>query len=113
VTVSGTPDQRSAATSVDRTFTTGQRYLFVPSSPGSPFQDNNCSLTGLYSSQLDSLKPATSRSPSPGSDGLDPTGLAFVPLWVWLSVGATILIVGVGSGLLLRRRPRPRLRSGG
>jgi len=56
---------------------------------------------------LDSLKPATAHPPSPGSDGLDPSGLAFVPPWVWITV--LILVVGLGSWLLFQRRPLPLL----
>ena len=69
VTVSGSPAQESAATSVDRTYLVGQRYLFVPFTASSPFQDNSCSATQIYSSQLDALKPATAQPPAPGAAG--------------------------------------------
>lgn len=106
VTVSGTPDAASAATSVDRTFAVGQRYLFVPASATSPFQDSNCSGTQVYSSRLDPLRPATAHSPSGGSDGLDPSGLAFAPLWVWPSLAIALLTLGIVAGVLIRRRRR-------
>lgn len=108
VTVSGTPDQATAATSVDRTFTVGQRYLFVPSSLTAPFQDSSCSATQPYAASLDSLKPATARPPAPGSDGLDPTGLAFVPGRVWFAIAAAVLLAGLAWWLLYRRRRGPR-----
>lgn len=102
VTVSGTPDPNSGATSVDRTFKAGQRYLFVPYSNSSPFQDNSCSATQAYSTQLDSLRPATAQPPAPGSDGLDPTGLAFLPLWIWPAFGGLLIAGGIAGWLLFR-----------
>lgn len=108
VTVSGTPDQTSAATSVDRTFKVGQRYLFVPFTASSPFQDNACSPTQAYSSELDPLRPATAQAPGPGSAGLDPTDS---PLSFWtipsLAVLAVLLaIVAIFAGVVRRRRRR-------
>ena len=102
VTVSGSPAQESAATSVDRTYLVGQRYLFVPFSASSPFQDNSCSATQIYSSQLDALKPATAQPPAPGAAGPDPTEspLAF---WIWLGIGG-LLVAGIAIWILARRR---------
>ncbi len=112
VTVAGTPELGSAATSVDRTFNVGQRYLFVPSSGSSPFQDNSCSATQPYSSQLDGFKPATAHPPTAGSDGLDPTGLAFAPGWVWPAIPLLAIVGGVAAWLLIRRARRMRLLPG-
>jgi len=105
VTVSGTPDGGSAATSVDRSFTVGQRYLFAPDSASSPYQDNNCSVTQPYSSRLDGLRPATAHPPLPGSDGLDPTGLGFVPISTW-AVLSLIAVAGALVVAVLFRRTR-------
>ena len=105
VTVSGTPDQSRAATSVDRTFKVGQRYLFVPFSATSPFQDNSCSPTQAYSSQLDALKPATAQPPGPGTDGLDPTGSG-LPIWVWPAIAILVMAGAVTAWIVTRRRHR-------
>ncbi len=104
VTVSGTPDGSSAATSVDRSFRVGQRYLFAPYSASSPYQDNNCSVTQPYSSRLDGLRPATAHPPLAGTDGLDPTGLAFVPISTWAALSLFALAGTVLVVLLLRAR---------
>ncbi len=49
VTVIGTPDTGSAATSVDRTYQVGGRYEFHPINDASPFEDNVCTATRLLS----------------------------------------------------------------
>jgi hypothetical protein len=105
VTVSGTPDQGSAATSVDRTFQVGRRYLFLPFTASSPFQDNSCSATQIYSSRLDSFQPATAQPPGPGSAGPDPTASPFAS---WTLPGITaLLIAGAAVWILARRRRGP------
>ena len=107
VTVVGTPDQQSAATSVDRTFTAGGRYLFVPSSPGSPFSDSNCSATRLYTRELDTLRPLTALPPLAGGDAPEPMGLGDVPAGTWVSVlGAGLVVLVIGVVLFLRHRRR-------
>src|SRR5215831_13239064 len=45
VTVIGTPDLGSGATSVDRAYVVGTRYEFHPINNGSPYQDNACTAT--------------------------------------------------------------------
>ena len=109
LTVSGTPAGGSAATSVDRTFTVGHRYLFAPYSGPSPYQDNNCSPTQEYSGSLAALKPSTTHPPTPGSDGLDPTGLAFLPFSTWVIASAVVLAGVVLLGTLLVRNRGGRL----
>ena len=108
VTVSGTPAASSAATSVDRTFTVGHRYLFAPYSGPSPYQDNSCSPTQEYSSSLDGLRPSTAHPPTLGSDGLDPTGLAFLPLSTWALASAVVLAGVVLLATLFVRDRRAR-----
>lgn len=105
VTVSGTPEESSAATSVDRTFAVGKRYLFVPSTGSSPFQDNSCSATQTYSPQLDGLKPVTAQAPAPGSDGLDPTGSS-LPAWAWPVLAGLLVALAAAVWIVSRRRPR-------
>ena len=91
VTVSGTPDPGSAATSVDRTFAPGRRYLFLPSNTTSPYQDSSCSATQPYAPVLDSLRPPGAQAPT-GTDGLDQTTASW---WVW-ALGAAGIAIGVG-----------------
>jgi hypothetical protein len=106
VTVSGTPDGSSAAMSVDRRFRVGQRYLFAPYSASSPYQDNNCSVTQSYSSRLDGLRPTAAHPPVPGSDGLDPTGLAFVPISTWAALSLFAAAGALLAAVLFRRARR-------
>ena len=108
VTVSGTPAQGSAATSVDRTFAVGRRYLFVPSTGSSPFQDNSCSATQAYSTQLDSLKPATAQPPSPGSDHLDSTQW-WLPSWTFPALIGLLIAIAAAVSIAGRRRLRDRI----
>jgi hypothetical protein len=108
VTVSGTPDRGSAATSVDRTFKVGQRYLFVPFTSSPPFQDNACSPTRAYSSELDALKPAIVQAPGPGSDGLDPTGSS-LSFWIWpglAGLAALFVAAAIFAAVVRQRRRR-------
>lgn len=104
VTVSGAEGSNGAVTSVDRTFTTGQTYLFAPYSASSPFKDNSCSLTRPYSGDLAQLKPADAHAPDPGSDGLDQNGTW--PGYAWAAMGVGVLAVGLVVGALLWRRRR-------
>jgi YHS domain-containing protein len=69
VQVVGTPDLNAGATSVDRYYDVGQKYLFIPfSGSGNGFQDNNCSLTQPYSAALAGFRPsnAVGLPPAPG-----------------------------------------------
>lgn len=103
VTVSGAPDQGSAATSVDRSFAAGRRYLFVPSTSASPFQDSSCSATQLYTDGMSLLKPANAQPPLAGSDGLDPASGAW-PWWA-LAIGVALVGIAAAGAVLWRRRP--------
>ncbi len=60
-------------TSVDRTYEKGARYLFVPRRmAGEQFADDGCTLTQLYTADLEAFRPADARviAPPPG-DGFD------------------------------------------
>jgi hypothetical protein len=70
IEVAGGPDSLSRATSVDRTFVVGQRYLFFIFEPGlhggsgtfgARYEDNGCTDTRPYTSGLDQLRPASAR----------------------------------------------------
>ncbi len=102
VTVAGTPAEGSVATSVDRKFTPGVRYLFVPTNASSPFQDNSCTATRPYEARMDSLRPADAQPPRPGSDGLQQPAEGW--LNPWLAGAAVLLAAGLGAWLFTRRR---------
>ena len=104
ITVSGTPDPGAAATSVDRTYREGQRYLFVPTSATSPFQDNQCTATQPYAAALDALKPAGAQSPAPGSDGLEGSVPSGTP-WPWIGAILALAVAG-GLGVTFAARRR-------
>ena len=92
----------SAATSVDRSFSQGKVYLFVPQDQSSPFQDNSCSLTREYTSDLSALAPTGARSyPEPGPPA--PTG----PLPLVLGAVAVAVVLVAGAVLIQSARTRP------
>lgn len=65
VVVRGSDVTGHAATSVDRSFTRGVRYIFVPEPirRSSPFQDNNCTATRPYTTALAKYRPAGAHRP--------------------------------------------------
>ena len=100
VRVIGTPEPSAQATSVDRTYRVGQRYLFVPENSYSAFQDNNCTATQVYSAALATEAPANARAPQPGGDPGPPVWVALLP---WMGLGAIVL---AAAGLVVWRRRR-------
>ncbi len=92
VRVIGTPEPSAQATSVDRKYQAGKRYLFVPENSSSPFDDNNCSATQPYTPALASQAPANARAPQPGGD---PGPSAWVALVPWIGLGAMVLAAAV------------------
>lgn len=85
VRVKGTPGTADRATSVDRTYQTGQRYLFAPENSSPPFEDNSCSGTQVYTSALAAQAPADARQPKPGGDQ-GPAAPYLPPAWIGLLV---------------------------
>jgi hypothetical protein len=63
VRVNGSPVSGAAATSVDRHYQAGTRYLFILYSADQPLQDNDCTGTQPYTSALAALKPSDARPP--------------------------------------------------
>jgi hypothetical protein len=65
VVVRGSPVAGNGATSVDRSFVKGLRYLFVPESTTgfSPFQDNICTATRRYTAALARYRPRGAHHP--------------------------------------------------
>lgn len=97
VEVVGTPDLSAAATSVDRTYSVGTQYLFVPENGGPDrFTDNTCTATQLFSAGLRSVRPAEAPGAPAAADATFPLGLVLVTAMV-LAI-ATLCVVA------LRRR---------
>ena len=88
----------NAATSVDRAFEPGVRYLFFPYvDPEIGLADNSCTSTQPWTEAMVALRPADARAPtgaSPTESGFDAAGL-LVPLGVAVLVGAVLLVVGL------------------
>jgi hypothetical protein len=98
VQVVGSPELGAAATSVDRTYTVGQKYLFVPfSGSGKRFEDDNCTLTQPYSAGLAAFRP----SDAPGSPRLTATSSQ---AWFAVVGGLVVLVVFALVGITQRRR---------
>ncbi|MFV1999866.1 MAG: hypothetical protein ACC654_05810, partial [Acidimicrobiia bacterium] len=68
VTVNGTPDLSSAATSVDRTYELGT-YIVFPVNSTPPFEDNACTLTQRTSAALDVIAPDSVETPEAVTTG--------------------------------------------
>jgi hypothetical protein len=103
VTVKGGPEGEGVASTVDRSFTPGVRYLFVPTRDGGQFRDDACSATVEYSGALAQFAPDTVTLPrrsSTGSSGLARQGA------IALAVVLTAVVLSVAAS---RRRRRRRL----
>jgi hypothetical protein len=90
------------ASSVDRHYQSGHRYLFVPVNTSTPFDDNICSLTQPYTAELSAYAPPDARTPSPA------TGFDYVQNFVgqnaWFVALALLAAAGSIAFLWFRRR---------
>jgi hypothetical protein len=106
VDVHGSPvSGLSTASSVDRKYNAGTRYLFVLFSADRPLQDNSCSATQVYTSELAALAPPDARSAAPATafDSVQNTiGQYWLPALGFLALVAVAVFIG------LRRSRRPR-----
>ena len=87
----------NAATSVDRSFEVGVKYLFFPYAADGGLADNSCTSTTQWSAELAALRPADARAPvgaTQGGGGLDVGGLV-APFAVALLVAGALLVVGL------------------
>lgn len=104
------PDRPGSASSEDRHYTVGQRYLFLPRDfvrDGSPtFTDSPCTFTQPYSPDLDHYAPSTARTPDPLLATPPPfppsTPPGVVPPWEIVAAG--LLMVGLVAAVVLRIR---------
>jgi hypothetical protein len=69
VAVSGGPSDRNVISSVDRSWVTGERYLFVLDDRTPPFRDDACSATTPYTSAVAKLEPEGAITPQDGGLG--------------------------------------------
>jgi hypothetical protein len=99
VVVHGGPDEPNMATSADRSFQTGTRYLFAASAREGRLEDNACTATRRWTDELTEFRPEEPRSPLPISEGQ--TGSVPTPLLVALTGAAAVALAGV---LAFRRR---------
>jgi hypothetical protein len=106
VDVHGSPvSGLSTASSVDRKYSAGTTYLFVLFSADRPLQDNSCSATQVYTSELAAFAPADARSPAPAT-ALDPVQNAIGQYW--LPALGFLALVAVAVFIGLRRSGRTR-----
>jgi hypothetical protein len=100
VVVQGGPGG-NGATSIDRTWEAGGRYLVFASAAEGRLADNACSNTQLWSEELTALRPSDVRQPSADEDR-GGTGVSG-PL---LALIAAIGLIGVVGFVAFRSRPR-------
>lgn len=88
----------NAATSVDRAFVVGTRYLFFPyAAEGGALTDNSCTSTTEWSGELAALRPADARQPlgaTPTDTGFD-LGAVAAPIGAAVLVATVLLLVGL------------------
>lgn len=93
----------NTATSVDRSFEIGVRYLFFPSAdPEGGLADTSCSSTTPWTEAMLALRPADARQPTDGAiaDG----GFNLAGLMMPAAVALVVAVLLLGAGLLARGR---------
>lgn len=105
VLVRGGPEP-GTATSSDRTFTSGARYLFVTTSGNGYLTDNQCTVTRPWSAELSryrprGVEPVADRPPAEPAFALPPELVPVIALFTALIV----VIVAYRVILVARRRP--------
>lgn len=108
VEVRGGPRGENVATSVDRHFQVGTRYLFFPTNRRAPFKDNNCSATRPYRAALERLRddppPGAAPAPGPPSAPLPFTGPGSLSIWLLAASGLISAGILVLTGANRRKR---------
>jgi hypothetical protein len=106
VLVKGGPGDPNTASSVDRSFGTGARYLFVlTADPAGGLFDSACSSTVEWAEAMVAMRPADWRQPAGGAaqSGFD-LGRTLGDLLAPVGLVAVVAIVLLGAGLLARGR---------
>ena len=100
VVVKGGPEG-NMATSVDRSYEAGTKYLFFPyADEAGGLADNSCTNTVEYSVAVAALRPESARPPIGATQPEDGLGSVVAPLGVAVLVGGLLLV----AGLLARGR---------
>ncbi len=102
VRVSGSPVSGAAATSVDRHYRAGTRYLFVLYSIDQPLQDNDCTETQPYTSALAPLKPSDARPPITVGYPTDPMPNRDQTEFVIGTILLVVLVIATGAFIATR-----------
>ncbi|MBI2781595.1 MAG: hypothetical protein HYX55_07355 [Chloroflexi bacterium] len=89
----------NAATSVDREFKVGAKYLFFPYVSEGALHDNNCTPTMPWTDDLLKLRPVDAHAPFGAVEGEagSPFGGLLAPLAVAVLVAAVLLLVGLAA----------------
>jgi hypothetical protein len=101
---------QGVATSVDRTFSAGTRYLVLPfGSSGDVLQDNICSNTQPYTDDLARLRPTGAHPPLAGDAPVGPSATGDDGRSTWILLGglaalATALATALAWSRLRARR---------
>src|SRR5258708_16941780 len=94
-----------AASSIDRKYSAGTRYLFVLYGADQPLHDNSCSGTQVYTTQLRTPAPPGPRSPAPPTAGDEFHNAVALH---WQPALAVLPLMAPPRVLPLRRAGRPR-----
>lgn len=117
VQVVGTPDLNAGATTVDRYYTIGQKYLFIPfAGGGDRFQDNNCSLTQPYAAGLAADRPSDAIGPPQAPGPSDAAALPPAPQtssWAPFAIGGGLIVLVVAMLLAIAQGRRHEARKAG
>jgi len=109
VSVHGSPVSGPSASSVDRRYQSGTRYLFVLYSADQPLQDNSCSGTQPYTSELAALEPAGAKPPIMVGYPTDPVPNRYQTELVVGGLALIVLVIAT-AGFIATRALRSRQR---
>jgi hypothetical protein len=89
-----------AFSSVDRTFRTGERDIFVLFSDRQPLQDDSCSATQPYTAEVAAFAPSNAQQPAPptASDQIQNVVSEY-----WLPIGIAAIVIALAALIGLRR----------
>lgn len=103
VVVHGGPDEPNSASSVERTFETGVRYLVFPHVEDGRFTDDICTPTTTWSEELGDARPATAQEVDGDLDG-ESDLVATATSTPWIIIGVSVLVGLVAVALVSARR---------
>lgn len=107
IVVQGGSGQDGMATSVDRSFVEGTRYLLFPQPDGNIFLDNACSATQEWSDDLAAARPADATTIDASEAGAEADG-GDPPVGVVVAIAAGGLAVAGAAGAAAMAASRRR-----